>query len=222
MLLSALLCFAEAQPAYGRGLWKKGAAADREFLKTKEILQRAYLVEIVAYRRYVLCVGKALEENYRNIGYVFHAFSFSERIHARNYESVLDALGRSTEDFPLEIEIGDTKENLQKAAQNEMEKIERIYPDFLKGLEKESHEDAILNCMYSWKSHRQHEEKIAEILKYSGSFFGSVAKEIEDMALDFHVCGICGSTLDKEPQEPCVICNRSLTNYRRIERPEKT
>jgi rubrerythrin len=125
------------------------------------------------------------------------------------------------EDFALDFAIGDTKENLQIAARNEMDKIERSYPDFVRELEKESYDDAIANCMYSWKSHQQHEKQITKIVKYSGLFFGSVISEIEGMKLHFHVCRVCGSTLEKEPQAPCAICNRSMSNYQRIARPGK-
>ena len=101
----------------------------------------------------------------------------------------------------------------------ELEKIKQTYPDFLAKLKKESHEQAVINCTYSWKSHRQHKRKISEIEKYSKLFFGPVARKIEGMNFDFHVCEICGSTLDKAPKEPCVICNYPILHYRKVKRP---
>ena len=89
----------------------------------------------------------------------------------------------------------------------------------LQELETESCEAAIISCMYSWKSHQQHEEKARQILHSSGLFFGSVAVKIEGLRLDFHVCRICGSTIDEKPHAPCTICNRSLSNYDRMQRP---
>jgi hypothetical protein len=56
--------------------------------------------------------------------------------------------------------------------------------------------------MYSWKSHQQHEKKARQIMIYSGLFFGSVAGEIEGLSLDFHMCRICGSTIDEKPLCP--------------------
>jgi rubrerythrin len=45
----------------------------------------------------------------------------------------------------------------------------------------------------------------------------AVAGEIEGMHLDFHMCRICGSTIDEKPFVPCTICNRSLSNYDKIQ-----
>ena len=86
-------------------------------------------------------------------------------------------------------------------------------------LKKESYDEAVINCMYSWKSHQQHKEKIKEILKYCNMFFGSVARKIEGMKLDFHVCEICGSTVDEAPKTPCNICNYPVSHYQKVKRP---
>lgn len=189
------------------------------FPGTVSILQRAHLVEMVAYNHYLGFTEQAVDENYPNIAYLFWVFSISEKIHADNYEKVLSSLNESVSEASQPIEINDTRANLKLAADKELEKIEKTYPDYLLALEAEAHEDAIVNCMYSWKSHRQHEQKIKDIHRYSGLFFGSVANRIEGLSLDFHVCKICGSTIDAAPVTPCDICNMSKTNYRRVARP---
>ena len=183
------------------------------------ILKQAFRSEMTAHRHYLGYVKKALAENYSNIAYVFHAFSVSERVHADNYKRIISKFGKEIKNKSGPIHIADTKSNLITAAKKELEKIKTTYPNFLRKLEKEECEEAIINCMYSWKSHRQHEEKIREIKKYSGIFFGRVAKKIEGMDLDFHVCEICGSTIDEKPDSPCDICNRSLSHYKRVDRP---
>lgn len=189
------------------------------FPRTKAVLQQSFRVEMIAYRHYLEYTSKALEEKYPNIAYLFYSFSFSEKIHADNYKRILTAVGCETEPAPISIEVHDTKSNLRKAAQNELMKIQKIYPDFLRELETESCEEAIVGCMYSWKSHQQHEEAVAQIGRYSGMFFSSVSGKIEGMDLDFHVCRVCGSTINKVPDLPCAICNRPKSNYQRIMRP---
>lgn len=156
---------------------------------------------------------------YPNIAYLFHSFSCSEKVHADNYERILATLGNKANPIQIEIDVCNTKENLQKAAQNELKKIQTTYPDFIQELETESCEEAIINCMYSWKSHKQHEEKVREIERFSGMFFSSVSSKIEGISFDFHVCKVCGSTIDEVPHSPCVICNKSMSNYQKIERP---
>jgi hypothetical protein len=68
-------------------------------------------------------------------------------------------------------------------------------------------------------SGQQHEEKVNQIKKYTGSYLGAVSSRIEGMSLDFHVCKICRSTIDEVPHAPCVICNRSESNNLKVERP---
>ena len=43
-------------------------------------------------------------------------------------------------------------------------------------------------------------------------FFMLVAKRIEELTLNFHVCEICGSTIDQVPKAPCEVCNSGLTH----------
>ena len=105
------------------------------------------------------------------------------------------------------------------AATKELAKINKFYPDILNKLSSESHDQAVINCMYSWKSHQQHKKMITDIKKYSGIFFNPLAKKIESMKPDYYVCRICGSTKDETPKTPCEICNHPLDHYQKIERP---
>ena len=117
----------------------------------------------------------------------------------------MGTLRAGPEEPEFEILILDSKSNLINASEAELKKIKTTYPDFLAKLKKESHEQAVINCMYSWKSHQQHIQEITLFRKYSKIFFSLVAKEIEGMKFDFHVCEICGSTLDEAPEAPCGI-----------------
>jgi rubrerythrin len=186
---------------------------------TIAVLKAAYVAEMAAYTNYGEYCKKAVEQGYPNIAYLFRAFGVSEKRHADNYKRILESFGVVVEKPTFDVVVRDTKANLSKAAEKELIKIEKTYPDFLARLRNEAHDQAVINCMYSWKSHRQHEEKIAQIQRYSKFFFGSVARKIEGMKLDFHVCGICGSTLDEPPEIPCVICNYPISYYKRVVRP---
>ena len=192
---------------------------ENQFPVTKTVLTKAYRSEIFAFEHYVEYSRKALKENFHNIAYLFTAFSVSEKTHAENYKKILRALGKGLEDPEIEIRVSDTRTNLINASAGELEKIRRIYPEFLAKLKHEAHDQAVVNCMYSWKSHRQHKRKISAIRKYSKLFFGPVAKKIEGMNFDFHICKICGSTVDKAPQMPCEICNYPISHYHKIKRP---
>ena len=190
-----------------------------DYPNTLLILKQAFKAEMIAHKNYLGYIGKALAENHPNIAYMFYAFSFSEKVHADNYKRIISKFGGEIKDVIVSIDVRDTKSNLQKAAEKELEKIKYFYPEILQKLESESCEEAIINCMYSWKSHRQHEEKVKELKRYSGLFFGSVASHIEKMDLDFHICNICGSTIDNKPESPCEICNRPMSHYEKVNRP---
>jgi rubrerythrin len=198
---------------------QKNLKKENRFLITIDVLRTAYLLEMMAYNHYNGYCRKAIEEKYPNIAYLFTAFAVSEKTHADNYKRVLSSLSVVVNEPELEISISDTKANLRNAADKELIKITKTYPDLLSKLETESHDQAVINCMYSWKSHGQHEKKIKEIQKYSGIFFGSVAKSIEGMKLDFYVCEICGSTIDQAPKTACIICNYPISHYQEIIRP---
>ena len=192
---------------------------NEKFPITFAVLKAAYKSEKLASEHYIGYSRIAVEEKYPNIAYLFSAFAVSEKIHAENYKRILTALRSELEEPKFEILLSDTQTNLTNAAENELKKIKNTYRDFLEKLKKESYDQAVIHCMYSWKSHRQHRRKIKEIQKYSKQFFGAVAKRIEGMKFDFHVCEICGSTIDGAPKTPCDICNYPNSHYHKVVRP---
>ena len=193
--------------------------SDCRYPLTLIILQEAYWAEIIANKNYVGYCQKALSENYENIAYLFYALSISEKIHADNYLKLIISLGSTLKAKEIPVSVADTKTNLKVAAIKELEKIKEFYPDILKKLSSESHDQAVINCMYSWKSHQQHEEIINDIKRYSGIFFRPLAKKIERMKPNYYVCEICGSTVDKKPEKPCAICNHHMSHYKKLKRP---
>ena len=201
----------------------KGNAVDKgeRFPVTIEVLCGGYQSEISASWRYRQYCRRALSDEFPNIAYTFAALAVSEEIHANNYAKILNDLGTFVPEEKSGVSISNTKENLKDAAHREMEKITTTYPRFLQRLSVESYDRAVVSCMYALKSHRQHEKEIRLIAKYAGVFFGAVSHEIEKKNLEFHVCKICGSTLDVRPEMPCEICNYPLSYYERIPRPTR-
>ena len=187
---------------------------------TVNVLKKAYWAEILATRHYDGYSNKALNEKFPNIAYLFHSLSISEKIHARNYKRLILALGAIIEEKEIPIRVATTKKNLQVAARKELEKITEFYPKILEELLPESHDLAVVNCEYSWKSHREHEEMIKNIKTYSGIFFKPLARKIEGMTLEYYVCEVCGSTTSKKPKMPCEICSYPPYHQKKIEMPK--
>jgi rubrerythrin len=217
LYISAALFFTSKVPSFA--LQRRNEKFISTYPVTIEVLKKAFHAEMVAHKHYIEYTQKALIDEYPNIAYLFHAFSCSEKIHADNYKSSLLLLGKKTKSKQIELQVQGTKSNLRAASRKEMDKINNFYPGIIKELEKERCEEAIINCMYAWKSHQQHEKEIRRILRFSGLFFGLVTKEIERKKPNFFVCGVCGSTIDERPLTPCIICNMSAKNYRKLARP---
>lgn len=217
--ISALFSFCLPRAKDLSAALEKDIQSEEQFPLTIEILKEAYKAEIVAKRHYGGYCQKALLENYHNIAYLFSALETSEKIHAENYKRLIHSLGSILKKPDISLAISDTKTNLNNAAKNELTKIKEVYPDFVKKLATESHDQAVVYCMYSWKSHQQHEEMIHDIKKYSGIFFRPLAKIIERMRPNYYVCDVCGSTVDEMPETPCGICNHPLFHYKHLERP---
>ena len=192
---------------------------DKTYPLTLSLLKEAYWAETIANRHYHEYCQKALSENYPNIAYLFLALSVSEEIHAENFKRLIVSLGSKINDKEIKISIENTKKNLNTASIKELEKINEFYPTIVKKMASESHDQSIINCMYSWKSHEQHEKIISNIKRYSGLFFKPLASKIEGMNPNYYVCEICGSTVDEQPEIPCEICNYPVYYYNKLDRP---
>lgn len=191
----------------------------RQYKATIEVLRAANLAETAAQRHYQGYHDRAIADHYPGIALLFAAFALSEKIHAENYQKILRQLGCQP-DYPVITPIvNDTKQNLIDAAAKEMIKIEETYPQFLINLREEGHDQTIISCMYSWRSHKQHQEKIEKIKRYSPLFFETVAERITDHTSEYYVCSICGSTISAPPTVPCEICNYPASYYLLIKAP---
>lgn len=196
-----------------------GEKYDNRYPLTIDLIKKAYRAEMIASMHYDGYCQKALSEDYQNIDYLFSSLSISEKIHADNYQKLIVSLGATLRKIKISASISNTKANLNIASMKELEKINKFYPEILKELSSESHEQAVISCMYFWKSHKQHEEMINDIKKYSGAFFRLLSKKIESMKHNYYVCEICGSTINERPEKPCVICNYPMSHHREINRP---
>ncbi len=189
--------------------------------QTIAALQRSYEQEVGAHRSYVAFSKKAKKENYPNISYLFTAFATSELIHSRIFRELLIELNAGVEKIPGgKIRIAPTKANLKKAANHEIDLIEKFYPESMRIIRREKNQAALTICRYSWESHLQHHDKIHKINKWTNRFFNTVAGIIEKETTLYYVCFQCGSTLAGIPGKTCPICYESSKHYKMIDRKE--
>lgn len=185
--------------------------------KTITSLQKRYVDEVTAHGKYNAYAKRALDENYPNIAHLFRGLAASEAVHARNFKMLLEDLGVEVEvPVKLNFEVQSTKKNIRDATTVEANEIDKEYPDILKSISSENHEDAISFITYAWKAESQHRDLIHKIRKASKRWFGMVAERIEDEPSRYYICQYCGSTLTELPLQSCPICDHAVSEYHEI------
>lgn len=191
--------------------------AQTRYPKTVSVLRMAYEGEVQAFHTYMAYAQKANSEKYPNIAKLFVALASSERIHARNFRTLLVELGVDVSDIQIpQIEVSSTKKNLKKATKVELSEIDTKYPQFIDKTESENFEAATRSITYAWKSEMQHRDLIKKIQSGTGMLFGLLAKKIEGTPAQYFVCQNCGSTLTELPKEACPICKGSVSRYKAL------
>ena len=202
----------------GLPAWRHAHAAS--YPATIDAMQSARETETRVYYHYTEYGRRAQQEGYRGIAYLFTAFAASEQVHATNFGKILTRL--NVELLPLakpDIRAGTTRENLMRAADSEIASIEAFYPTLLERLKPEGHEEAITLVRYAWSSEKQHRDKIRQIQRWTGSFFETVARSIDEKTGRYFICQNCGSTTNSVPASLCPVCKLPSALYRGIDPP---
>jgi rubrerythrin len=187
---------------------------------TIDAMHRARETETRVYYHYTEYGRRAQQDGYRGIAYLFTAFAASEQVHAANFGKILTRL--NVELPPLakpEIHAGTTRENLMRAADSEIASIEAFYPKLLEQLKPEGHEEATTLVRYAWGSEKQHLDKIRQIQRWTGAFFETVARSIDEKTGRYFICQNCGSTTNSVPANLCPVCKFPSSLYRGVEPP---
>jgi len=193
--------------------------AQMQYHETINILQTAYHNEIHANFTYLAYAQKAISENFPNIAHLFVALAASESIHARNFKQLLSDFGvEVTEISEPEIKISTTKENLQKATQNELQDIDQNYPQFVEKVASEKHEAAIRILTYTWEVEKEHRDLSKKLQSGMGILFRILALRIDTTFTQYFVCQICGSVITDHPADICPICKSLVSQYKEVQR----
>jgi len=193
-----------------------GTPPAEQYPQTIQALQERYADEVIAHRKYAAYAKHADTEGYPAIAHLFRALAASEAVHARNFDRLLRALGARAKIPSVDIQLSSTREHLKQAATVEAAEIDQEYPDILKRIKGESHEQAILFITYAWKAEQQHRDLILKIKKGASWFFGMLVSRIEDNPTRYYVCQICGSTVTELPGSQCPICDHPPEEYREV------
>jgi len=162
--------------------------------KTEKNLQEAFAGESQANRKYLAFAKKAESEGYKQIAKLFRAAAEAETVHALNH---LRELGG----------IKSTKENLQEAIGGETYEFERMYPQMIKEAEEEGNKRALMSFNFANEVEKIHADLYKKALEAIG----------KNPEVDYHVCQVCGNTVEGEPPDKCPICGALKKMFKKIE-----
>jgi len=163
-------------------------------MSSKDNLKAAFTGESMANRTYLAFAKKADEEGYHQIAKLFRAAAAAETVHAFNH---LQRMG----------EIGTTMENLKEAVNGETYEFETMYPAFIEEAKAEGDNRALWSFEVANKVERVHARLYEKALEELGN-----NKEV-----DYYVCGVCGHTIEGEPEGNCPICGAPASRFQKID-----
>ena len=153
---------------------------------TTNNLKEAFAGESQANRKYLFFADKAEQEGYKRVARLFRAAAAAETVHARNHLKELQG-------------IGSTAENLKAAVGGELYEFTEMYPQFIEQADAEKQAKAKNSFDLANRVEKVHhglfEAALAALDKEKG-------KEGET----FHVCRVCGYTVEGEAPDKCPIC----------------
>lgn len=206
-----------AWPASALLAWPARAAA---YPITAAAMREAQAGEMGVYYRYTEFARKARQDDYRGIAYLFAAFAAAEFVHAGNFGRIQASLGAEVTPIAKpSFTVGSTRDNLMAAAEGEIRSVDEYYPKLLEKIRPEGHADALAAVGYAWETEKRHRDKLRQVQRWSPSFFEQVAKVIDQKTGQYHVCQLCGCTLNQVPATTCPVCKNLPRHYRLIEPP---
>ncbi|MBI5420180.1 MAG: rubrerythrin family protein [Deltaproteobacteria bacterium] len=164
--------------------------------KTNENLKAAFAGESQAHMKYLAFAGAAEKEGFRNIGRLFTAIAFAERVHATNHH---EALFGSTP----------TVKNLETAVGGENYEVKDMYPPFKAAADQEGEKQASLSFHFALEA-----EKIHAVL-YSRAKEAAASRKDFQVG-DIHICSVCGHTIVGAAPDECPVCGASKEKFRKF------
>lgn len=154
--------------------------------KTDENLKVAFAGESQANRLYLAFAKRAEEEGYTQAARLFKAAAEAETIHALNHVRITG-------------QVKSTIDNLSTAVSGETHEFKKMYPEFLATAKQEDSKQAAWSFDMANKVEQVHANLFQKAMEFMKS-----KKEMEKV--DYHVCSVCGNTVEGAPPETCPVC----------------
>ncbi len=163
--------------------------------RTLDDLKQAFAGESQANRRYLAFAKKADAEGHPQAARLFRAAAEAETVHAHAH---LRAMGG----------IGSTRENLEAAVAGEVHEFEKMYPAMIEDARTEGEAQALRSFEFANAVERIHAGLFGAMLGSLGQGGGQYP---------YHVCPVCGFTLENGAPDVCPICGAKGSSFVRID-----
>ncbi|WMJ87854.1 rubrerythrin family protein [Anaerocolumna sp. MB42-C2] len=177
---------------------------------TSDFLHSAYGGESMAHMRYLTWGAVAEKEGFPNIGKLFEAISFAERVHANNhFKEIGGATSDATVTAGAVFGMGKTVDNLQGAINGELHEVEQMYPVYLNAAEFQAEQGAKRSFHFALEAEKIHADLFAQAQ--------NAAKEGKDMELkSVYICPVCGHTVLDGAPDNCPVCGAKKEMYKKF------
>jgi rubrerythrin len=162
--------------------------------KTEKNLQEAFAGESQANRKYLAFAQKAEIEGHPQVAKLFRAAAEAETVHAHAH---LRALGG----------IGSTEANLREAIGGETHEFTEMYPQMIREATSEGFDVALRSFTYANAVEKVHADLYRNALESLG----------KNVTVDYHVCQVCGNTIEGAPDGPCEVCGSPKSAFRKVD-----
>ena len=112
----------------------------------------------------------------------------------------------SKDNLKAAFTVGTTMNNLKDAISGETYEFTKMYPEFIEDAKKEGDKRALWSFEVANKVERIHAALFEKALNEIG----------QNEEVDYHVCSVCGYTLEGEPQGNCPICGAPPSKFDKI------
>lgn len=162
--------------------------------KSEAGLKEAFAGESQANRKYLAFAKQADKEGFPQVARLFRAAAEAETVHALSH---LKELGL----------IKSTRENLEAAITGESFEFEHMYPEFIAAAQDEGNKGALRSFNLANEVEKLH----AALYKKALAALGSNAD------VEYHVCQVCGNTVEGEAPDECPICGARKQAFNKID-----
>lgn len=165
--------------------------------KTDQDLKDAFAGESQANRKYLAFSKKAEQEGYKRAAKMFRAAAAAETVHAHNHLRELNG-------------VRSTRENLLEAITGESYEFQRMYPQMIEDARSEGREGAMRSFNFANEVEKVHAALYKKVLD-------SMERDKGKETGDFHVCQVCGYTVEGEAPDECPVCRAKKQSFRKVE-----